>query len=506
MTSANPTPHHVVACLIGAMLLVGTSGCLVGPDYSPPETPLPENYGELGSLDVTTAGGPAAGEARWWREFDDPQLTTLVERAVTANNAVAVAEARLREARAGRQMVQSLLYPQIGVGASLLRFRASEAGLGVPDGMLDLEGGLFQVGFDAFWALDLFGGIRREIESAEAGEQAVDALRRGVVLLVAAETARAYLELRGMQQQLEVARQTLAEQRETLAVTRDRRKNGLASDLEVVRAEAEVASTASEIPPLEQAIRQYIHVLSTLLGLEPTALVADLEHIAPLPRPPVRLTVGIPSDLLRRRPDIQAAERQLAAATAGVGVATAELFPKVVLGGSAGLASRKAEYLSNENGENSSSYYAVGPHINWTVFDGGRREAGISLAEAQVDAAKAAYQDTVLRAFREVESALVAIDRARARVEALERLSVSAREAASIARHDYVRGILDQLTVLDAQRQANRADMLLTHGRTSLSVELVTLYKALGGGWEVAEPTCTEQPAATSLTNGESDE
>jgi NodT family efflux transporter outer membrane factor (OMF) lipoprotein len=370
----------------------------------------------------------------------------------------------------------------VSVGASALRFRAPDSVIALPG--VNMEDSLFQVGFDAAWAVDVFGGTRRGIESAKANEQAADADRRGAVLMVAAETARAYLELRGTQRQLQIAQTTLDEQRQTLAVTEDKNRNGLASDLEVLRARTEVESTAAGIPPLQQAIRQYIHVLSTLLGQEPTALAALLEQPGPLPAVSGEVTVGIPSDLLRRRPDIQVAERQLAAATADVGVATGQLFPQLVLGGSGGLASTKSNTLFDSK----SKYYLAGPFINWTVFDAGRRKAGIRFAEAQVDAAKAAYQDTVLRAFREVESSLVAIDRAQEQVSDLQRLSASARQSAAIARRDYERGILDQLTVLDAQRQSDRAEMLLAQGQVQLVVDLVTLYKALGGGWEVAEP------------------
>jgi multidrug efflux system outer membrane protein len=449
---------------------------------------MPPAYREMRSAPGDTEFAEAEAEAeeiRWWRRFEDPLLTSLVERAVAGNHDVVLAGARLREARAGRRMVQSLLHPQVGVGASFLRFRGSEAALGTPEGLLDIEDSLFQVGFDASWVVDVFGGVRRSIESAQAGEEAVDALRRGVVILVASETARAYLELRGLQRALRVSEATLAEQRQTLSVTEERRRNGLASDLEVVRARTEVESTAAEIPPLETAIRQSIHVLSTLLGLEPTALAPDLERPAPLPATPGPRAVGIPSDLLRRRPDIRAAERRLASSTARVGVATAQLFPQVVLGASAGFASRDAADLFTGD---SSGTFATGPAIQWTLFDGGRRRAGVDLAEARVDAARVAYEDTVLRAFREVESALVAVDRARSRVEDLKSLSASARDAADIARRDYQRGILDQLTVLDAQRQANRADILLAQGETALAVHTVTLYKALGGGWECAEP------------------
>jgi NodT family efflux transporter outer membrane factor (OMF) lipoprotein len=477
------------------------AGCMVGPNYRPPETAMPPAYGETSNgattAPTTSAVAAAPAEIRWWRQFNDPRLTDLVERSMEANYGVAVAQARLREARAARQVARSLLYPQVSVGASALRFRGSDAAIGLPG--LDLEDNLFQIGFDAAWVVDVFGGTRRGVESAKASEQAADAARRGVVLMVAAETARAYLELRGTQRQLQIDQAILEQQRQTLAVTENRRQNGLASDLEVLRARTEVESTAAEIPPLQQAIRQYIHLLSTLLGLEPTALGAELEQSAPIPAVPGQVAVGIPSDLLRRRPDIQGAERQLASATAQIGVATAQLFPQVVLGGSGGLQSRDFDDLFNGNStDRSSSYYLAGPTINWTVFDAGRRKAGIKIAEAQVDAAKAAYQDSVLGAFREVESSLVAVDRARARVSDLKRLSASARQSADIARRDYERGILDQLTVLDAQRQSNRAELSLAQGEVALVVNVVTLYKALGGGWEVAEPHPATQPVATS--------
>jgi multidrug efflux system outer membrane protein len=473
--------------------MVCLTGCKVGPNYTPPETTMPSAYHEP-TTDPTTAPAFATADApadiRWWRQWGDDELTSLVERAVTANYGVAVAQARLREARSGRQMAQAMLYPQVAVGASVLRYRLSDSVVSLPG--MSSDDGLFQVGFDASWVVDVFGGVRRGVEAAKANEQATDAERRGVVLMVAAETARAYLELRGTQRQLDIAHTTLAEQRQTLSVTEDKNRNGLASDLEVLRARTEVEATAAEIPPLQQAVRQYIHVLSTLLGQEPTALSSELEQPQPIPAVSGTLAIGIPSDLLRRRPDIQGAERQLAAATAGVGVATAQLFPQVVLGGVGGLSSRNTGDLFNGD----SNYYVAGPSVNWSVFDGGLRKSGVKLSEARVDAAKAAYQDTVLRAFREVESSLVAVDRSQARVSDLKRLSASARESEAIARRDYERGILDQLTVLDAQRQSNRADMMLTQGQVQHIVNTVILYKALGGGWEVAEPAPATQPAA----------
>jgi outer membrane protein TolC len=221
---------------------------MVGPNYKPPATTMPTSYREL-AAGPTTAAAPAQtnapSEIRWWRQFGDAELTNLVEKSMTANYQVAVAEARLREARAGRQMAQALLYPQVSVGASALRYRLSDSVISLPNS----EDGLFQVGFDAAWTVDLFGGIRRGVEVARANEQATDAERRGAVLMIAAETARDYLELRGTQRELQIAQTTLEEQRQTLAVTENKNRNGLASDLEVLRARTEVEATAAEIPP-----------------------------------------------------------------------------------------------------------------------------------------------------------------------------------------------------------------------------------------------------------------
>ena len=311
--------------------------------------------------------------------------------------------------------------------------------------------------------------------------------------MVASETARGYVELRGVQRQLDVARLTLDEQHQTLAITEDKHHNGLASDLDLLRARTDVEATEAQIPPLEQAIRQYIHLLSTLLAMEPTALSHELMPVAPIPDVPDHISVGVPSDLLRRRPDIQASERRLASATAQVGVAVSKLFPQVALGATGGVANR----TSNSLALNSAGYYAAGPAIDWTVFDAGRRRAAVKASKAEVDAAKAAYEDTVRRAFAEVESALVAVDRGQAQVDALKRLCVTTRKAVVIAQRDYQRGILDQLQVLDAQRQADRADMLLAQSEVALTVNAVTLYKTLGGGWQVAEPAAASQPAAT---------
>ncbi len=497
LSPATPDAGRRVRPLLLAAACSSLGGCMVGPNYTPPSPTMPAAFGELAGTSAAAPDRASEGEIAWWLRFDDAELVSLIERAVPANNNVKVAEARVLQARSVREVARSLLYPRVAVGASALTFRASEAVIGIPGA--DLTGNLFQVGFDAEWTVDLFGGTRRLVESAAAEEQSAESRRRAVVVLVAAETARAYVELRGAQRELEVAKASRHDQRQTLRVTEERYAKGLAPNLEVVRARTEVEGTEAEIPPIEHAIREYVHVLSTLLALEPTALSDELTSPSSIPAVPERIAVGVPSDLLRRRPDIQAAERHIASATAMVGVATAQLFPQMVLGASAGFASRQTDQLFNGNtSTNPSTYYLAGPSINWTIFDAGRRQATIRMSEAEVDAAKALYEETVLTAFREVESALVAVDRGRARVADLERLSASARDALKIAQDDYRNGLLDQLTVLDAQRQSDRADMLLAEGRVALAVHAVRLYKSLGGGWEFWESPAA-QPAPQAL-------
>ena len=485
----------IIACLLmGAMATV--SGCMVGPNYQAPATTMPAGFGELPSkqsADTVAFAADTDTEVRWWRKLNDAELTGLVEKAIAANPNVTIAEARLTQARSARDAAQALLYPEIHANASLARFRAPSGALGVPAGVFPMQGNLYNLGFDVMWVPDVFGGTRRQIESAQANEDTARSMHRGVVLMVASETARGYVELRGVQHELDVAKATLETQRQTVALTQDKHRNGLASDLDLLRARTDVEATEAQIPPLEQAIRQYIHVLSTLLAMEPTALSQELTPVAPIPAIPGQISVGVPSDLLRRRPDIQASERQLASATAQVGVAVSKLFPQVAIGGTAGIANRTSNSLALDN----AGYYTAGPSIDWTVFDAGRRQAGVTASQAEVVAAKAAYEDTVRRAFAEVESALVAVDRGQARRDALKRLCDTTRKAVVIAQRDYKRGILDQLQVLDAQREADRADMFLAQSEVALTVNVVTLYKALGGGWEVTELPTATQPATT---------
>jgi len=493
---------------MAAVAALCCSGCTVGPDYAPPTTETPDRFGE-----ATPAG--AAGQAsrvsvgqpvwvEWWSKFEDKQLDSLVARALAANHELRIAVARVQEARAIEKMAESRQYPSIGVHAGAFATHGSEAGFGVPYGIPGVTSNLFDVGFDATYEVDLFGGIRRSIEAAGAMAEATENERRGVQVTLLGEVARRYIELRALQRRLAVARENLADQRRTADIVQQRFDNGLAPNFDVVRARAQVVGTESSIPPLEAGIRQSVHELSVLLGEQPMALSDELAAEAPIPPVPPDVPIGLPSELLRRRPDVMRAERVLAAATAEQGVATAELFPHLVLGATAGVQSRHADQLFREH-DPSSGFYMAGPSATWTLFDGGRRSANIDRSKARVAEAAAAYEATVLGSLRDVENALSSYAAHQTRRASLTELVTREEEAVRIARRQYDAGLLPLLDVLDVQRNLHAAEDALAGADQSVSTDLVSLYKALGGGWEgvgVDQPACpaggAPEPAGTT--------
>jgi NodT family efflux transporter outer membrane factor (OMF) lipoprotein len=418
----------------------------------------------------------------WWTKFDDRQLDSLITRAVVANHELTIARARVQEARAVEKIAKSGLLPTVDLSAAALKTRGSGAGFGFPYGIPGEESNLFQIGFDATWEVDLFGGIRRTIEAAGAVADATVNERRAVQVTLLGEVARNYIGLRALQRRLEVARANLADQQKTLDVVQRRFKNGLAPNFDLVRATAQVAATESSIPPLEAGIQQTMYGLAVLLGEQPTALESELTAAAPIPPVPPKVPVGMPSELLRRRPDVMRAERLLAAATAQQGVATAELFPHLALGGTAGVQSRQFDQLFSQNP--SSGFYAAGPAARWTIFDGGRRFAQLDLTKARVVAALAAYEGTVLAALRDVESSLTAYSHDQTRRESLTSLTAQNQEAVRIARKEYENGLIDLLDVLEVQKNLYASQDALAQSDQAVSSDLVAIYKSLGGGWE----------------------
>jgi NodT family efflux transporter outer membrane factor (OMF) lipoprotein len=469
-----------------ALLVVATSGCAVGPNYHSPAPDVPVHWSEAPSKPLPSTRAPV----QWWKTFNDPELDFLVERAVGANLGVRLAEARVREARAWRRIAAAPLWPSLDASGSYTRLWQDEDLLGPlsaggePVLLGQQPQNLFQAGFDASWELDVFGGTRRSIEAARADFEAAHYQREDVLLTLLAEVARNYIERRGFQTQLDVARSNLAAQQDTLELTRARYEGGLASDLDVARAEAQVRATQSQIPALETSCKEPVHRLSVLLDEPPGALSVELATPAPIPVAPAELPAELPSDVLRERPDLRRAERKLAAATARIGVATADLYPKFYLVGAAGLESLSAsDFLTS-----GSKLWSIGPSITWPIFRGGQIVATIEVRDAQEQQALISYRQAILNALEEVENLLVAYTGERNRSEALSDAVASNKRAVTLATQLYTSGLNDFLNVLDAQRNLFQTESEQAQSETATAVDLVALYKALGGGWEAFAP------------------
>jgi len=396
---------------------------------------------------------------------------------------VRIAAARLRETRAARQATFGTLLPSFGLGAAYGRTELSEkspiTGSLVESGLADREIDTWDASFDASWEIDVFGGRRRAVEQADALEEgAVDGLN-DVRLSIAAEVARAYIELRGFQAQLGVVQRNLDLQQRTLLLTENRRRAGLAPTVDVTRARTQVESTRASLPPLRAAERAAIFRLSVLVGEAPAALLEELDAPGPIPSGRRIVPVGVPSRLVERRPDVRRAERELAAAVAGIGVAEAELYPRFFVTGLAGFQSVSADDLFT----GAARTWSVGPAIRWRLFEGGRLRAEIEAAEAREEQSLARFEQAVLVALEEVERAMVALEAEKAEYDALQRAAANAARSVQLARILYEKGLRDFLTVLDQERQLASIDREVTRSQTELGTGLVVLFKALGGGW-----------------------
>jgi NodT family efflux transporter outer membrane factor (OMF) lipoprotein len=341
---------------------------------------------------------------------------------------------------------------------------------------------LFQVGLDASWELDLWGRIRRAVEAADATLEAADDNRRDVLLVLLAEVARNFVEVRAAQQRLIISRNNIQSQQETVELTRVRFQAGLGSEVEVAQARTLLATTRARVPVLRAAEDQAIHRLGVLLGQVPGSLVDDLRRADRIPTGPATVPVGLPADLLRRRADVRRAERELAASTAQIGVATADLFPRLTLTGTLGLAATDAADLF----QGASRFYAIGPQVVWPVFAGGRIRANIRVQEARQEAAFAAFEKAVLVALEDAENALVNYGQEQARRQALAAAVESSQLALRLSLELYSRGLADFLTVLDSQRAVYAAEDQLVQSERTVATNLIALYKALGGGWEIS--------------------
>ncbi len=482
-------PRRLQAVALALVALAG--GCTVGPDFQPPREPMPAAWAGVEPpppREMAIPTPPVAGEAsitEWWKQFGDRTLTSLVEEAVASNLSLAQAQLRIREARAQQAIVAGGLYPTLDVSASADRARG-------PGGTY---GNSFRAGFDASWELDIFGGTRRGVEAADAGVESAVFGRDAVLVSLAGEVATAYLDLRGSQQQLTIAQQNLESQQQTLDLTKERLEAGFVSALDVANAEAQVAATMSRVPSLEASINSSIYALSVLLGRAPAALLPELSTAGPLPTVPGEIPVGLPSELLRRRPDIRQAEADWHAATARIGVATADLFPRFSITGSLGLQGDKASSL----GTIANRYWSIGPAVSWNVFDAGRTRANIELQRALADESAIAYKAAVLNALGEVETALISFSREQRRCESLIRSADANRRAVDLALQLYSAGRTDFLNVLTAQRSLFVAEDAVAGSQAAVVTDLIAVYKALGGGWNaVVTPAPGSTPPAAS--------
>jgi outer membrane protein, multidrug efflux system len=452
-------------------LLLG--GCMVGPDYKPPKTQAPAawsgvtNSAAAADTRLTTN---AVELAQWWTRFQDPTLTQLVHAALQTNLDVRLAEALLREARAVRGKDAGGLWPSLSATGSATRTGTMQ---GSPTAVL-------QAGATAGWNLDFFGLVRRQLESDDANIQAAREYIYGAQVTLVSEVALDYFQVRSAQEQIAIAQTNLQTEVHTAEVTRLKESAGFVSALDEANADAEVATTAATIPPLEITIQQNIFALSILLARPPADLLEDLSKPGAVPLTPPEVPVGLPSDLLRRRPDIRAAEANLHAAAALIGVAVADFYPQFSLTGSVNYQSSLARDLfAGPNG-----IYSGGPQVNWPILSGGSTISNLRLQKAATDAAYLAYQKTVLAALSDVESNLVAFAKEWDHRKALSEAVAKSRRAMELSQQLYQAGTTEFLTVLDAERTLLASETALAQSRQAISSDLVNIYRALGGGWE----------------------
>jgi multidrug efflux system outer membrane protein len=463
--------RNQVLAVISALLL---AACAVGPDYRRPEVATSDQFVGVEGAKFSSA----EVEREFWKAFNDQQLNEMIERALAANHDIRIATARLREARALRGETKLDLAPTVQASAGYTKARASDRQL-APLPNVDRNQDFYDSGFDAFWELDFFGRVRRQVEASSAEVQSAEASVYATQVSVTAEVARNYFELRGAQQQLAVAQRNAENQGETVRITTARLDAGRGTQLDASRAQAQLSATLATIPDLEAAVTRSMLRLGVLTGQSPEALLPQLSAAKPLPELPNAHDIGTPEQLLRRRPDIRVAERDLAAATAEIGVAVGDLFPRITFLGSWGFNAVKSSDLGNAGSES----FSFGPSISWAAFDLGRVRQRIRQREAATDRALARYEQTVLQALEETDASLTAYSKAIVKEQHLQASASASLEAAKLARARYESGVADFLQVLDAERTALAAEDQLARSETQTATALLATYKALGGGF-----------------------
>jgi NodT family efflux transporter outer membrane factor (OMF) lipoprotein len=472
----------ILIIMISALL----SACAVGPDFKTPEPALPQQW-------RAPAATSDAIEQQWWKQFHDATLDDLVQRALANNADVQIATLRLAQSRVLRGSEASARWPNVSANAAYSRERQSENGtatrmidLIAPAGnrdqivqLLSEPFSVYQGGFDVGWELDLWGRVRRSLEAADANVKMSEQDLRDAQLSLVSEVVRGYLELRGVQEQLRIATADAAASADLVELTQYRVKGGLVDELDLTTQRARLAEARSNVPQLKQQATQLASALAVLLNEQPGTLDAQLSATAPTFALPQAIAGGIPSEVARRRPDIQRAEAQLHAATAEIGVAVADLYPRITLSGSFVQQALSASDLT----EWGSRQWSIGPSLSLPIFDGGRRRAVVEVRRLDQQQAAVAYQQTVLRAWHEIENALSGYSAEQERNRELATALTASREAYDIARLRYNHGMINYLAELDARRTLLQTERAYSQSNIQLGTQWVAVYKALGGGW-----------------------
>ncbi|MGE0753908.1 MAG: efflux transporter outer membrane subunit [Alphaproteobacteria bacterium] len=462
--------------LLVALLL---SACTVGPDYEPPQVNLTDSWFSTDDKAISQQ----AVQLDWWNNFGDPLLEKYIVAAAAHNKDVVIASANVLRARALRRQAGTAFLPEIGTTGEGRRFKSGPNAVGSGE-----VRNLYDAGFDASWEIDIFGGTRRAYEAAGARAEGAEASYHDVLLATLSEVARNYYEARGLQKRIAITEQSASLQEQTFTAINARLEVGEANEFDTSRARSEYQLTQARVPGLKAELQATIYSLSVLLGLPPEALLDEMRAVQPLPTPPDMVPVGLRSDLLRRRPDIRAAERELAASNADIGVEVSELFPKFFITGSGGFQSRSFGDVFKR----ASGVWSLATLIDWPIFQAATIQARIDAADADKQAALANYEKSVLEALKDAETALVRYGRELETRGRLEEGVQSHRISVQLAKELFDEGEADYLAVLDAQRElANNEDSLVISETQSIT-KLIALYAALGGGWEVFGQTQQE--------------
>ena len=477
MTTGIESTNKTCKQFLGVAILgFSLSACMVGPDYTVPET--------ADSIHISTIVYPdlrfeQTDLSHWWTVFNDEQLTTLVSRGEDRNLNIKIAISRVEEARAILGIQDSGLYPAVDANGSITEGKESET----ISPLATSSQTKYSISADASWEIDLFGRIRRSTEAATADYQASWEDHNDILITIRAEIASNYLSYRSLQAQLETARKNISSQKEMLNLTQIRYDNGIATYLDVAQASRVLANTEADLPLIRILLMQKVTALSVLTGVPSDILRQELQTIQPVPLPQTALTVGIPAERIRQRPDVKRAERQLAAQTARIGVATADLYPSFSLLGSLGLASLSGGDLFNSG----SIGYGVGPSLSWNIFDMGRIRQNIAIQDARTEQALLTYELTMLQAIKEVEDSLNAFHEQQERLKALGKSVTASKEALKMSTKLYKDGLTPFQDVLDAQRALLNAENSRDQTVGNSAIQLVSIYKALAGGWTTKE-------------------